>query len=349
MLEVTDLAIAYDNNTVVEQVSFQLKKGEIGCLLGPSGCGKTSLLRAISGFEHCQQGSIALRGVEVSKERQHTPPEKRNVAVVFQDFALFPHLSVAENIAFALHRETREFQRQRVHELLDLIGLEGIAERYIHSLSGGQQQRVALARALASQPDVLLLDEPFSSLDADLREELAGDIRHILKTQGITALMVTHDQHEAFNMADVIGVMYQGKLQQWGSAYDLYHKPLNPFVADFIGQGTFVKGRVKGGLLQTSLGVFPLPQVKPEGVEVDVLIRPDDILHNDNSEVKGQVLNKAFRGAHILYTLLIADKDKVLCLAPSHHDHPIGTSFGITTEVEHLVFFEINQSYSSSI
>lgn len=342
MLELERVSIAYEQHQVVSDISFVLEAGQIGCLLGPSGCGKTSLLRAICGFEPVQQGKIWLRGREVSSEQVMLAPEKRNIAVVFQDFALFPHLTVAQNIAFGLHKQSKQQQQQRVDELLALIGLPDIAERYIHSLSGGQQQRVALARALASKPDVLLLDEPFSSLDAELREELAGDIRHILKTENITALMVTHDQHEAFNMADVIGVIQQGQLHQWDTAYALYHQPASRFVADFIGQGVMLNARVTdNGQLETALGEFAAEQDFAPGHKLQVLVRPDDILHDDNSTFTATVETKAFRGSYILYKLRLGNEESVLCLAPSHHDHELGSTFGIRLEIEHLVFFDI--------
>jgi len=350
MLELEHVSIAYAEHQVVSDVSFKLEAGQIGCLLGPSGCGKTSLLRAICGFEPVQGGKVWLRGNEVSSQQVMLAPEKRNIAVVFQDFALFPHLTVAKNIAFGLLKQTNTQKAQRVSELLQLIGLPDIGERYIHSLSGGQQQRVALARALANKPDVLLLDEPFSSLDAELREGLAADIRQILKSQGITALMVTHDQHEAFNMADVIGVLQQGKLHQWDTAYALYHQPATRFVADFVGQGAMLNAVVdQSRQLKTALGTFATEQVFTPGHQLQILVRPDDILHDDTSTVTAKVESKAFRGSHILYKLTLDNGESVLCLAPSHHDHEIGFTFGIRLDIEHLIFFELDQSYSVSL
>lgn len=348
MLSLSNICVAYDKKSVVKQVSFTVQSGEIGCLLGPSGCGKTSILRAIAGFEPVTQGEIHLRGSLVAGAHTHTEPERRKVAVVFQDFALFPHLNVGQNIAFGLHHYSPAQKSQRVTELLALVGLEEISERFAHSLSGGQQQRVALARALAPRPDLLLLDEPFSSLDAELREELAQDIRRILKHEGTSALLVTHDQHEAFAMADNIGVLREGQLLQWASAYQLYHQPVDKFVASFIGQGTLLAGEIiNKHYLATKLGVFPLsPQqttqyATAQGIEV--LVRPDDIVHDDDSSNVAKVMARAFKGAHILYELALNDDPgaKVLCLAPSHHDHGLGERIGIRLDLKHLVIFAV--------
>ena len=212
----------------------------------------------------------------------------------------------------------------------------------MHQLSGGQQQRVALARALAPEPDVLLLDEPFSGLDADLREALAQDIRAILKQRGISALMVTHDQFEAFAMADQIGVMQHGKLQQWGSAYELYHQPANRFVADFVGHGALLKGEVLADdKVFTALGVFAQTQSNfTAGVAVDLLVRPDDIVHDDQSGFTAKVVSKSFRGSHILYSLELEGAEQVYCLAPSHHNHQLHSRIGIKLELDHLVLFQ---------
>ncbi|MFQ3198205.1 MAG: iron(III) transport system ATP-binding protein [Paraglaciecola sp.] len=347
MLNLSNICVAYDKKTVVKQVSFTVKSGEISCLLGPSGCGKTSILRAIAGFEPVTQGEIHLRGTLVAGGNTHTEPEQRKVAVVFQDFALFPHLNVGQNIAFGLHNYSAAQKSQRVTELLVLVGLADISERFAHSLSGGQQQRVALARALAPRPDLLLLDEPFSSLDAELREELGQDIRRILKYEGTSALLVTHDQHEAFAMADNIGVLRQGQLLQWASAYQLYHQPVDKFVAGFIGRGTLLAGKIiNKNYVETKLGVFPLTveQVAKFSTAqaLEVLVRPDDIVHDDDSASVAKVTARAFKGAHILYELTLNHDPtaKVLCLAPSHHDHALGEHIGIRLDLKHLVIFD---------
>lgn len=342
MLVLQQVSIAYGSATVVKDVSLTLQQGQIGCLLGPSGCGKTSLLRAIAGFEPVQTGSVILADTSLSNPETMINPEQRRIGMVFQDFALFPHLTVAQNIAFGVKKKPKAQQQQIVEELLALVGLPTLGERYVHQLSGGQQQRVALARALAPEPDVLLLDEPFSGLDADLREALALDIRAIIKQRGISALMVTHDQFEAFAMADQIGVMQQGALQQWGSAYELYHQPVNRFVADFVGHGALLKGDVLADQqVYTALGVFAQTQSDfATGVTVDLLVRPDDIVHDDQSRFTAKVVAKSFRGSHILYSLELEGAEQVYCLAPSHHDHQLQSRIGIKLELDHLVLFQ---------
>lgn len=342
MLSLEQLAISYGRHTVVKGISLSLAQGQIGCLVGPSGCGKTTLLRAIAGFEPVSSGRITLQQQEVSTAGYTQAPEERHVGMVFQDFALFPHLTVADNISFGLQKLSKTTRKERVKELLQLVGLPDLGQRYIHQLSGGQQQRVALARALAPEPSVLLLDEPFSSLDTELREALARDIRAILKKLSITAIMVTHDQSEAFAMADMIGVMEHGVLEQWATPYEIYHKPASRFVADFIGRGVLLPGELLDEQqVKTSLGIFKqyYSDAAKAGDKVDVLIRPDDIVHDDLSGVTATVTDKAFRGSHILYTLALPDGEQVLCLALSHHNHSIGEQIGIRLDLNHLVMF----------
>jgi len=264
------------------------------------------------------------------------------VGMVFQDIALFPHLDVAANIGFGLDRWSADQRRVRVEDLLTLVGLPGMGGRYPHQLSGGQQQRVALARALAPKPRLLLLDEPFSALDAELREQISRDVRAILLKEGITALFVTHDQNEAFAIADRVGVMHAGRLAQWDTPYRIYHRPRTRFVADFIGRSSFIPGTVTTeGRVETCLGVFAgnLPDGAAPGDRVDVMIRPDDILHNDDSPRTARVVDRAFRGAHMLYTLELDGGVRVPCMAPSHHAHPVGGRIGIELEMDHLVTF----------
>ncbi|MCK5916979.1 MAG: ABC transporter ATP-binding protein [Cocleimonas sp.] len=342
LLKLQQIAIAYGNHTVVDDFSMTLKKGDIASLLGPSGCGKTTLLRSIAGFEALKQGTIQLNNDTISSQEKTLAPEKRNIGMVFQDFALFPHLNIKDNIGFGIRHLSREQRKQRTEELLALIGLENFETRYPHELSGGQQQRIALARALAPKPNLLLLDEPFSSMDVELREELAREVRKILKHENITAILVTHDQQEAFAMADHIAVIKAGKLQQWDSAYRLYHQPNSPFVADFIGQGVLIDGLVVDeNRIETSLA--PLEGKVPNGCKigckVKILVRPDDILHNDDSPRKAKIIARNFQGANYLYTLELEDGTKLLSLVHSHHHHGIGEQLGITLEIDHLVVF----------
>lgn len=342
MLALEQLAVAYGPHTVVKNISFALAQGQIGCLVGPSGCGKTTVLRAIAGFEAPKNGVIRLQGQAVSDATMQLAPEQRKVGMVFQDFALFPHLSVADNISFGLKNLNKAEKQVKVKQLLQLVGLPDLGNRYIHQLSGGQQQRVALARALAPEPKVLLLDEPFSSLDAEFREILARDIRKILKQLQITAVLVTHDQFEAFAMADMIGVMQHGQLQQWATPYELYHKPASRFVADFVGRGVMLPGVMQDAQqVKTSLGIFQQRYLgnMQAGDTVDVLIRPDDIVHDDDSAIFATVLDKSFRGSHIMYTLALKSGEQVYCLALSHHNHAIGEQIGIRLDLDHLVLF----------
>lgn len=347
-LELDHIVQRYDNHIVVDHVSFHVNFGEIACLLGPSGCGKTTLLRGIAGFEDLVGGEIRLQNRLVSRPGWRLPPEKRQIGMVFQDYALFPHLSVANNIGFGLNGLAVEERRRRIDDWLATVGLSGRGDHYPHQLSGGQQQRVALARALAPHPQLVLLDEPFSNLDIDLREQLALEVRQILLRQKTTAILVTHDQHEAFAMADHIGVMATGSIQQWDTPYRIYHQPLNRLVADFIGQGVFLPGMLgKDSRVAIELGVLPAHPV-PEATStgegsrpqaVDVLLRPDDIVHDDDSPLRAEVRHKAFRGAEILYTLKLASGHDVLALVPSHHNHAIGERIGIRLDVDHVVAF----------
>jgi iron(III) transport system ATP-binding protein len=342
LLEVRHISHGYDRRLVLEDLSFQLEAGSIGCLLGSSGCGKTTVLRCIAGFEPITVGEIMLHGEAMSRPGRTVPAERRRIGMVFQDYALFPHLTVARNIAFGLRTGTEAERRARVSELLEVIGLEALARRYPHELSGGQQQRVALARALAPRPELMLLDEPFSNLDVDMRERLSLEVREILKQQKTTAMLVTHDQHEAFNIADEIGIMAGGRIEQWDTPYRLYHEPATRFVADFIGQGVFLPGTVVDAqTVRSELGLLRgrLRLEVPAGAPVDVLVRPDDILHDDSSPMQARVLHKAFRGAEFLYTLQLPGGSRVLSLVPSHHNHAVGERIGIRLEIDHLVAF----------
>ena len=339
LLEVEDLRHAFGDQVVVRGVSFALDRGAIGCLLGPSGCGKTTVLRCIAGFETVQHGAIRLDGRTVSAPGRLVPPEARRIGMVFQDYALFPHLTVADNIGFGLHRLAREERAARIQELGRLVRLAEELDKYPHEISGGQQQRVALARALAPRPELLLLDEPFSNLDVELRERLSLELREIIKASGATAVLVTHDQQEAFAIADLVGILHAGRIQQWDTAYNLYHRPANRFVADFIGQGVFLPAQpLEGGRLEIELGT--LQGASSNGKPVEVLLRPDDVVHDDAAPTQAEVVHKAFRGAEILYTLKLASGRKVLALVPSHHNHALGERIGIRLDVDHVVAFQ---------
>jgi iron(III) transport system ATP-binding protein len=346
-LEIHGLHHAYDGREAVRGVDVALARGAIGCLLGPSGCGKTTVLRCIAGFEPVRAGRILLSGTLVSGPGVMVPPEARRIGMVFQDYALFPHLTVAKNIAFGLRGANAA---ARVRELAELTRLAEVLERYPHELSGGQQQRVALARALAPSPELLLLDEPFSNLDVDMRERLSLEVREIIKASGATAMLVTHDQNEAFAVADEIGVMREGRIEQWDTAYNLYHRPVNRFVADFVGQGVFLPAKVLNSReIEIELGRLEgdIPSACQVGCDAcgrgclaDILLRPDDVVHDDDSSMKAEVVHKAFRGAEILYTLRLESGRRVLALVPSHHNHALGERIGIRLDVDHVVAFQ---------
>jgi iron(III) transport system ATP-binding protein len=308
-LQVNTITCRYGTKQIFADLSFRVEKGSIACLLGPSGCGKTTALRAIAGFEPVYSGSIELGGRTLSAPGLTLPPEQRHVGMVFQDYALFPHLTVADNIAFGLQKRSRQEKDNTTRELLDLIRLQDLAKSYPHQLSGGQQQRVALARALAPKPYLLLLDEPFSNLDTELRRSLSLEVRDILKQYGTTAILVTHDQTEAFNVADVIGVMADGKLLQWGSARELYHEPATPFVAAFVAHGSFVAGQVIAAQrLATPFGEVTIehPALQP-GQAVDLLLRPWNVVHRDSATCVAKIVSHQFQGAQTLTTVELAD------------------------------------------
>jgi iron(III) transport system ATP-binding protein len=337
MLVIKQLALAYDKQPVLSDLSLSLMHGEIGCLLGPSGSGKSSLLRAIAGFESIQAGEIEVEAVCLSKAQYQVPPEQRQIGMVFQDYALFPHLTVAENIAFGLAGKPYAAQQARVSELLQLIGLAELAQRYPHQLSGGQQQRVALARALAPKPRLLLLDEPFSGLDAFLREQLAADVQRVLQSEKITALFVTHDQQEAFALADRIGVIFAGQLQQWAEPLTLYHQPATAEVAAFIGSGHWLNASVDAtGQLECALG---RQQVQAEPGRYRLLVRPEDVRHDDQSSLQARVLKRTFCGSYLTYLLELADGQQLSCQLDSHHLHQCGEWIGLTPSLRHWVIF----------
>ncbi len=346
-LELKSIACQYpaqgktSDTQVVENLDLTLNEGEIACLLGPSGCGKTTVLRAIAGFHNLHAGEIRLSQQMLSSALTTLAPEHRKIGLVFQDYALFPHLSVKDNIIFGLHKQPKAQQMATCEEMLALVQLQQLAERFPHELSGGQQQRVALARALAAKPSLLLLDEPFSNLDVELRRTLALEVRNILKQQQITAIMVTHDQEEAFAFSDVIGVMYGGKLHQWDSPYNLYHQPNSRFVASFIGQGVFLSGRLREHHIETELGLIAKNGVNdwPHCGEVDLLVRPDDVIFDEHSEIAGQVSGKVFAGTSTLYTLHLGSGSKLLASFPSHLDYAIGQQIPLSLNLQHLIGF----------
>ena len=342
LIEVKNIDCQYRGAPVIKNLSLHVNKGSLVCLLGPSGCGKTTALRAIAGFEPVYNGHIYIAGKTVSRPGLTVAPEKRQLGMVFQDYALFPHMTVVDNVCFGLRKFSREEQKTIANEALTLVGMEDYGRRYPHELSGGQQQRIALARALAPKPDAILMDEPFSNLDVEMRKRLSSDVRDILKSLGITGIMVTHDQDEAFALGDHVGVMKDGRILQWDTPFNLYHEPNNKFVADFIGQGVFIDGvMTTPNQINTEFGLVNADRAYnwPENSEVEILLRPDDVVYDPEGPLQGEVTQKAFRGAEILYTLKLDTGSKILSLFPSHEDFTIGDRVGIRMDLQHVVAF----------
>ena len=340
---VRGLSQNFAGHQVLKAVDFDLPTGKIACLLGASGSGKTTLLRTLMGFEKLNAGCVSMEGRILDDGIRSVPAHQRGIGMVFQEPALLGHLSVAKNIAFGLHRQSKSETQARVAHLLELIGLSGLAERYPHQLSGGQQQRVALARALAPRPQLLLLDEPFASLDAHLRLQLAQDVRALLENEGVSAIMVTHDQAEAFAFADVLGVLQNGELAQWANPYDVYHQPASRALAEFVGQGVWVHGQAVDAHTVT----LPLGQYVSErahgfalGATLDVLLRPDDVVHVEDASLQARVLDKSFRGSDFMYQLALPCGQTVLAQVASHHRHAVGEWIGVQLDLNHLIAFE---------
>ena len=343
VLELKDVSCAYEAGSMaIKGISFSARKGDIICLLGPSGCGKTTTLRAIAGFESVACGEIRLNNVIVSATDRHVPPEQRRVGMVFQDYALFPHLTVQDNVGFGLTRATTNDRGSRIDEMLSLTGLSGLARRYPHALSGGQQQRTALARALATQPVLLLLDEPFSNLDPDTTERMRLELLHLLKTTQTTAVLVTHDHEEAFAMADDVAVLNNGKLEQFAPPETMYHLPVSPFVAEFVGQADFIPGTIQDSVVVTRLGPFPVPKGYRGGPEVVVMIRPDDVQICGNTNGDGTIESRQFRGSETIYGIRLESGDLVHSSEASTQFFPLDSKVDLKVIATHTVLFDRN-------
>jgi len=329
-----------DRPPAVDGLSFAVERGQILALLGPSGCGKTTTLRLIAGFEAPDAGQITIRGqVVADADGVALAPEARGVGVVFQDYALFPHLNVADNVAFGLDRLPRAGQQARVHEVLELVGLTDFRRRYPHELSGGQQQRIAVARALAPSPAVLLLDEPFSNLDADLRAQMRDEVEKILRSTGTTAIFVTHDQEEAFTVADQVGVLSRGRLEQLAPPETIYHHPATPLVAEFVGAADFLPGLVTTQGIITEIGVFGNVEGREPGEKVRVMIRPDDVTFVPDERAGAVIARRYFRGSENLYCLLLPSGHRVHSSQPSSTAFPNGLRVRPEAHVLHVVTF----------
>ena len=324
VLSLSDVTKEFGPETAVDGVSLDVKPGELLTFLGPSGCGKTTTLRAIAGLEEPTEGRITLGGEAVSGDGAFVPPEQRDVGIVFQNFALFPHLTVRENIAFGLSDADEAATAARVDELLALVDLPEHGEKTPDQLSGGQKQRVALARSLAPEPEVLLLDEPFSNLDVRLRVEMREEVRQILKAAGVTAVSVTHDQEEALSISDRVAVMNDGQIEQVGRPESVFERPESKFVASFLGRASFLEGKLRDGKVETGIGRFDAVTLEGydtvyDGAPVDVLVRPDDLRATPASPelADGVIVSRQYVGPSFVYRVELESGDTVHCL----HNH----------------------------
>ncbi|MBM3924448.1 MAG: ABC transporter ATP-binding protein [SAR202 cluster bacterium] len=338
-LQCAHLSKRFPGGGGISDLSLDVRQGEVVALLGPSGCGKTTTLRLVAGFEAPDSGAIDIAGRPVAAHNAFLPPEKRKVGMVFQDYALFPHLTVAQNVAFGLPNNPR--RDARVRNVLSMVGLLLLHSRYPHQLSGGEQQRVALARALAPEPAILLLDEPFSNLDAKLRQQVREEVKEILETSGVTAVFVTHDQEEAFYMGHRVAVLNQGRLEQAGTPEDIYHHPATAFVARFVGVADFLAVVSQSGAPVTDAG--PIPPGNIEALEdgLEVMVRPDDVAFEPSENGQGRIISCRFQGASTLYRLLLDSGETVHALSASPRSYPAGARVRVWLQPGHrLVCFK---------
>ena len=326
IVEIENVGKQFDKRTIpaVQEVALTLGRSDILGLLGPSGCGKTTLLRLVAGFEQPDAGTIAIAGRTVAGNGGWVPPEKRDVGIVFQDYALFPHLTVAQNIGFGLKQGQN--RKQRLKEAIALVGLEGLEKRYPHQLSGGQQQRVALARALAPQPAVILLDEPLSNLDVQVRLRLREEIRKILKASGTSGIFVTHDREEALCVSDYLGVMRQGRLEQLGTPEEVYSQPGTRFVAEFVTQANFLPARRRGQLWETEVGCFEVSdRLSPECDRADIAIREEDVILKPDDSGLVVIRDRQFLGREHRYCLVTPSGKELHARTTTANLLPVGT------------------------
>ncbi len=338
-LSIKNLTCQYDDQTVLESLSLEVEQGQIVCLLGASGCGKTTLLKAIAGLLPLSSGQMSLNCLTIDDGENWLPPEQRNIGMIFQDYALFPHLTVAENIAFGLKNETTQQKLLKVEEMLGLVHLKGYGDRYPHQLSGGQQQRVAIARSLAYKPDLLLLDEPFSNIDTQVRHELIREIRKIFKEQGVTAIFVTHSREEAFAFADKMAVMNHGVIEQYGTASELYYQPSSKFVADFLGGGSYLAAkRISDSEFETHLGVVEANAQQEIQVDAEcaLLLRPQHVQIAADEESAVKVIEQHFMGDHCRYVI---DVNGDRLLATSTQALNVGDSVTVKVETQGVLAF----------
>ncbi|KYN25202.1 ABC transporter ATP-binding protein [Vibrio cidicii] len=338
-LSIRNLTCQYDQQTILESLSLHVEPGQIVCLLGASGCGKTTLLKAIAGLLPLSAGEMCLNGVTIDNGQHWLPPEQRNIGMIFQDYALFPHLTVADNVGFGLKGVSQQEKQRRVAEMLDLVHLSAFAQRYPHQLSGGQQQRVAIARSLAYKPDLLLLDEPFSNIDTQVRHELIGEIRKLFKAQGVTAIFVTHSREEAFAFADKMAVMNHGVIEQYGTASELYYQPSSKFVADFLGGGSYLPAtRLSESEFETQLGVVEAQAQQPIELNArcELLLRPQHIQISAAEKSSIHILEQQFMGDHCRYVI---ESNGSQLLASSSQALSVGQSVSVKVDTQGILAF----------
>jgi iron(III) transport system ATP-binding protein len=347
-LEIEDVTFTASKKNKVNNVSFGIKKeGEIVCLLGPSGIGKTTILRTIAGLQNLQSGKIILKGNVISSPDYNLEPEKRNIALCFQDNSLFPHYNVIDNINIGAKRNKNSKFNYTDSDLINILHLRGLQEKYPHEISAGEAQRVSLARSLMSKPDLLLLDEPFSNIDQSLKDELQKKIKEILKKLNITTIVVTHDSYEAFYFADKCGIILEESLKQFDTPYNIYHYPNSTKIVKFLNRGALIQAEVTGKntLRNEELGTIKGNFIKKQSVgsSVQLLIQPEDLEHDDKSDLKLKVVDRKFRGTNFIYTLKTKNNQLIPTFVHSHHEHQhkIKDEFGIKTPiyVDHLVCF----------
>jgi iron(III) transport system ATP-binding protein len=324
LISASHLSVTYGDTVALDNFSLDIPVGSLVALVGPSGCGKTTALRVIAGFETPNNGTVTINDIVVVGAGKEVPPEKRNVGMVFQEYALFPHISVEENVGYGVRGADRV---QRVHDVLKLVGLSEYGSRFPHELSGGEQQRIALARALAPGPDVVLLDEPFSNLDAPQRERMRRELRRILKGAGATAVFVTHDQSEALAIADIIAVMRDGKIVQAGLPDDVYEAPHNAWVARFLGDAILMRGTVSDGVVNTVLGDIGTPL--PSGMTVDVMIRPEWITPHVKDSGRGKITDREFYGHDQRVEIELPGGERIDALVPTRNRMTVGDRVSI--------------------
>ena len=341
-LQIENVSLSIGGSSILENLNLNVPEHEILSIIGPSASGKSSLLRMIAGFENINSGKIKLNNSIVDDMVTKVEPQKRNIGIIFQDLALFPHLNCKDNILFGISKNCIDQKLNRLDRLASLLGISQILESFPHEISGGQQQRVAIARALAPKPEILLLDEPFSALDEELKDTLISDVKKLLKEEKITAIVITHNIKEAFQLSDKIAFLDNKKIMQCDTAYNLYHKPLTKEIAQFCGIGSFINGSVVDmNHVSTNLGnLFGNTSKFAPGSKVIVMIRPDDIIHDDDSTQSAKVIEKIFHGSDFLYKLELTKDEIVFCYTSSHHNHAINEVIGIKPEIDHLIIFE---------